>query len=128
MLPYFLEAFKVLLSINFTGETTRALSLFVTHALYDNRAVYAKRTLQPRASVLRLRKGTPPSLTPGSTPRSVSPRQDSSQSVSLGELGVSILRMLTELICDENNNFDFRFSKSVTAKVSVCHSGLHRQF
>jgi hypothetical protein len=118
--PYFLEAFKVLLEINFNGENARSLSLFVTYALHDTRAAYAKRTLRPRASALRLRRGTSPAVASNSTPRSASPSQDPSQppGLPLGELGVSVLRMLADLLCDESSHNDIvRFAKNVTGKV-----------
>lgn len=119
---HFLEALKALLEINFNGENARSLSLFVTYALHDNRAAYAKRTLRPKASALRLRKGTPPTLTPGSTPRSSSPSQDPSSppSLPLSELGVAVLQMLAELLCnDANYNEIVRFAKNVTGKVRL---------
>ncbi|CAO2654061.1 Nn.00g107940.m01.CDS01 [Neocucurbitaria sp. VM-36] len=115
----FLHAFKALLQINFNGENARSLSLFVTYALHDSRASYAKRTLKPRASVLRLRKGTPPTLTPGSTPRSASPAQNGMESptLSLPDLGIAVLGLLSELLCDpQNPNEIVRFAKNVTGK------------
>lgn len=118
--PLFLEAFKVLLQINFNGENARSLSLFVTYALHDNRASYAKRTLRPKGSTLRLRKATPPTITPNSTPRSASPGQDPSlpPGLSLAELGVAILGLLADLLCDKANyNEILRFAKNVTGKV-----------
>jgi hypothetical protein len=133
-LPYFLKTYRVLLEINFNGENTRALSLFITYALHDNRAAYAKpRTLRPKASTLRLRKGTSPSvtpgLTPGFTPRSSSPGQDPAgpSGLSLGELGVAVLQMLAELLCAQtNSNEIIRFAKNVTGKVSTAdlHVGI----
>ncbi|KAF2732378.1 beach-domain-containing protein [Polyplosphaeria fusca] len=117
--PLFLDAFKVLLQMNLNGENARSLSLFVTYALHDTRSAYAKRTLRPKASTLRLRKGTPPTLTPGSTPRSSSPGQDPSSpsGLSLAELGVAILDMLSELLCDEAGRGDIiKFAKNVTGK------------
>lgn len=123
--PLFLEAFKILLQTNFNGENSRSLSLFVTYALHDSRASYAKRTLRPKGSTLRLRKGTPPTLTPGSTPRSASPGQDPSlpSGLPLAELGVAILRLLAELLCDQaNSNEIVRFAKNVTGKVWRFHS------
>jgi hypothetical protein len=95
------------------------LSLFVTYSLHDSRASYAKRTLRPRASVLRLRKGTPPTFTPGSSPRSASPAQSGpdTSSLSLAELGIAVLRLLTDLLCDpENPQEVVRFAKNVTGK------------
>ncbi|PSN72526.1 beach-domain-containing protein [Corynespora cassiicola Philippines] len=118
--PLFLDAFKVLLQINFNGENARSLSLFVTYALHDGRASYAKRPLRPKASTVRLRKGTPPNLTPpGSSPRSISPNQDPNMppGLPLSDLGVAILRLLTELLCDESNIGEIvRFAKNVTGK------------
>lgn len=61
-------------------------------------------------------------MTSGSTPRSASPRQDPTQppGLSLGELGVSVLRMLAELLCgDANYNEIIRFAKNVTGKVKL---------
>ena len=118
--PLFLDAFKVLLQVNFNGESSRSLSLFVTYALHDSRASYVKRPLRPKASILRLRKGTPPALTPGATPRSLSPGQEPSSptGLPLAELGVLILKMLAELLCDPANmNEIIRFAKNVTGKV-----------
>lgn len=118
--PLFLEAFKVLLQTNFNGENSRSLSLFVTYALHDSRATYAKKTLRPKASTLRLRKGTPPTMTPGSTPRSLSPGQDPSSppGLPLAELGLAILALLADLLCEQGNfNEIVRFAKNVTGKV-----------
>ncbi|ORY17308.1 hypothetical protein BCR34DRAFT_555837 [Clohesyomyces aquaticus] len=117
--PYFLEAFKALLKSNFNGEISRSLSLFITYALHDSRAAFTKRTLRPKASTLRLRKGTPPSMTPGSTPRSSSPGQDpnSPPGIPLGDLGVAILGMLADLLCDRSNTSEIiKFAKNVTGK------------
>ncbi|KAF2265101.1 beach-domain-containing protein [Lojkania enalia] len=117
--PYFLDAFKVLLQISFNGENVRSLSLFITYALHDSRAAYGKRTLRPKASTLRLRKGTPPILTPGSTPRSASPSQDPAlpPGLPLAELGVAVLSMLADILCDKSNFNDIiRFAKNVTGK------------
>ncbi|KAH6644291.1 hypothetical protein C7974DRAFT_383272 [Boeremia exigua] len=117
--PLFVEAFKALLHINFNGENARSLSLFVTYALHDSRASYAKRTLRPKASTLRLRRGTPPSLTPTLTPRSASPSSVAPESLplSLPELGVAILNLLSEFLCDPHNPHEIvRFAKNVTGK------------
>jgi hypothetical protein len=115
----FLDAFKALLQINFNGENARSLSLFVTYSLHDNRASYAKqRTLRPRASILRMRRGTPPTST-GTTPRSSSPAQNGSDAVGLPlvDLGIAILRLLAELLCDPQNPQEVvRFAKNVTGK------------
>ncbi|KAF2867316.1 hypothetical protein BDV95DRAFT_502883 [Massariosphaeria phaeospora] len=117
--PLFLETFRVLLQINFNGENARSLSLFVTYALHDSRASYAKRTLRPKASTLRLRRGTPPFMSPGSTPRASSPGQDTPGplGLSLADLGVAILGLLAELLCDPSNTTEIiRFAKNVTGK------------
>jgi hypothetical protein len=115
----FLDAFKALLLINFNGENARSLSLFVTYALHDSRASYAKRTLRPKGSFLRLRKGTPPTLTPESTPRSNSPVQSGAAipPMSLPDLGIAVLSLLAELLCDPQNPHEIiRFAKNVTGK------------
>jgi hypothetical protein len=116
--PLFLDAFKALLQINLNGENARSLSLFITYALHDSRASYAKKALRPRPSMLRMRKGTP-TLTPEFTPRSASPSQGGNESpqIPLGELGIAILRLLSELLCDPKNPHEIiRFAKNVTGK------------
>ncbi|KAF2634393.1 beach-domain-containing protein [Massarina eburnea CBS 473.64] len=118
-LPLFLEAFKVLLQINFNGENARSLSLFVTYALHDSRASYAKRTLRPKVSTARLRKAATPGLSPRKTLRSQSPGQESAPAPGLPllELGVAVLGLLSELLCDPANmNEIIRFAKNVTGK------------
>lgn len=115
----FLEAFKALLQINFNGENARSLSLFVTYSLHDSRASYTKRTLRPKASALRLRKGTPPTFTPGTTPRSSSPAQSVTDApgLTLADLGIAVLGLLAELLCDPHNPQEVvRFAKNVTGK------------
>ncbi len=117
--PLFVEAFKALLHINFNGENARSLSLFVTYALHDGRASYAKRTLRPKASALRLRRGTPPNLTPTITPRSSSPSSVTPESspLSLPDLGIAVLNLLSEFLCNPHNpNEIIRFAKNVTGK------------
>ncbi|KAF2014521.1 beach-domain-containing protein [Aaosphaeria arxii CBS 175.79] len=117
--PLFLKSFKTLLEINFNGENSRSLSLFITYALQDSRSSYVKRTLRPKVSVRRLRRGTPPTGTPGTTPRSDSPGQEPAlpSGLPLAELGVSILQMLADLLCDPSNyNEITRFAKNVTGK------------
>ncbi|KAJ4299741.1 beige protein-like 1 [Kalmusia sp. IMI 367209] len=117
--PLFLKAFGILVQANFNGETSRSLALFVTYALHDSRASYVKRPLRPKASTLRLRKGTPPTLTPGTTPRSASPGQEPSlpSGLPLAEVGVAVLEMLAKLLCDPNNSSEIiRFAKNVTGK------------
>lgn len=117
--PYFLQAFKVLVESNLSGENLRFLALFVTYALHDSRS-FAKRTLRTKTSVMRLRnKATTPSITPVSTPRSASPSQDfnTPPGLSLAELGVAMLGMLTDLLCDKSSVSDInRFAKNVTSK------------
>lgn len=120
MFPYFMEAFKVLVEINFNGENARSLSLFVTYALHDTRAAYAKRPLRPRPSLLRIRKGPSPSITPGSTPRSISPGLETTTTptVPLTDVGIAILGMLTDLLCTPSKYHEIvRFAKFVTGKV-----------
>ncbi|KAL5115326.1 beige protein-like 1 [Pleosporales sp. CAS-2024a] len=119
----FLDAFKALLQINFNGENARSLSLFVTYALHDSRATYAKqRTLRPKGSILRLRRGAgaPPTLSSGATPRSSSPALSASEAAAtlpLDDLGIAILRLLSELLCDPQNPQEaVRFAKNVTGK------------
>ncbi|KAF1915936.1 hypothetical protein BDU57DRAFT_515740 [Ampelomyces quisqualis] len=115
----FLEAFKALLQVNFNGENARSLSLFVTYSLHDGRASYAKRTLRPKGSILRLRRGTPPTLSTGSTPRSTSPATSGSEptGLPLADLGIAILRLVAELLCDPQNPQEVvRFAKNVTGK------------
>ena len=117
--PLFLDAFKVVVGVNFSGENARLLALFVTYALHDSRS-FAKRTLRPRPSSSKLRKGAPSITSTGSTPRSSSPSQaiSTASALPLSELGIAILGMLAEFLCDRNHSADIqRFAKNVTNKV-----------
>lgn len=93
------------------------MSLFVTYALHDSRASYAKRTLRPQPSIRRLRTTAPTMSTAGSTPRSASPALSGSPILSLPELGIAVLELLAELLCDPRHpNEIIRFAKHVTGK------------
>jgi WD40 repeat protein len=68
---------------------------------------------------MRLRRGTPPALTPALTPRSSSPSSFVSEPtpISLPDLGIAILNLLAEFLCDpQNPNEIVRFAKNVTGK------------
>ncbi|KAF2454179.1 hypothetical protein BDY21DRAFT_354308 [Lineolata rhizophorae] len=118
--PDFLSAFRCLVKANPSSETFRGLALFITFALHDSRA-FVTRTLRSKTSTLRLKStSTPPTNTPlTSTPRSISPARDMGRSAELsrGELGVRILELYSEMLCDRISTVDIRkFAKTVTNK------------
>lgn len=117
--PHFLEAFKVLVECNASGDTLRSLALFITYALHNSRA-FGKRTLRPKSSTLRTgMRPTPPQLSPViMSPRSQSPSQLSASSqMSREELGLRVLSMYADLLCEINSAHNLkRFAKAVTNK------------
>ncbi|KAJ9645838.1 beige protein-like 1 [Coniosporium tulheliwenetii] len=119
VLSNFLEAFKVLVECNVSGDILRSLALFITYALHDSRA-FGRRTLRPKSSTLRMgNRPTPPQLSPVLlSPRPESPIQYNGISQdSREELGIKVLGMYTDLLCESSSTNNLRkFAKAVTNK------------
>jgi beige protein homolog 1 len=120
--PKFSSAFKALFRCSFSQENLRSLALFITFALQDGRT-HIKRGLSTKKSMARIssqRASTPLSNSASGTPRSGSPHEDlgATPNISRHEVGVKMLDLYTELLCEKGNEHDIkRFGKTVTNKV-----------
>jgi hypothetical protein len=123
--PDFLEAFSALFRCNISKDNLRSLALFVTYALQDNRAFPPLGNRQYRNS-LRYSNGQAPNnlaseaQTP--TPRSNSPGQiaKAANDLSRHEVGVQVLEMFTDLLCNTASLEPIKkFAKTVANKVRV---------
>jgi hypothetical protein len=121
--PDFLEAFSALFRCNISKDNLRSLALFVTYALQDNRAFPLAGSRQNKNS-LRPANGHAPNnisselLT--STPRSNSPGQitKAANDLSRHEVGVQVLEMFTDLLCNTSSLDPIKkFAKTVANKV-----------
>jgi hypothetical protein len=122
--PDFLEAFSALFKCNTSKDNLRSIALFVTYALQDNRAFPSHVNRQHRNSQ-RHSNGQVASDTPTSTPRSNSPAQlpKTPNDLSRHEVGVQVLEMFTEVLCNTESVEPMKkFAKTVANK--VCHPSM----
>ncbi|KAF2843161.1 beach-domain-containing protein [Patellaria atrata CBS 101060] len=119
IMPHFLKAFRSLVQCSMSGDIHRAISLFITSALHDSRA-NSGRILRSKSSAIHLRpKDGTPSVTPMLlTPRSGSPNPTIGfNELSRAELGIRVLDMYTELLCERDSNNDIKkFARNITNK------------
>jgi hypothetical protein len=121
--PDFLEAFAALLKSNTSKDNLRSLALFITYAIQENRAFPYRSSRSIKVSNRNSNGGTPMALlSEVSTPRSSSPGQpsNSGNELSRHEVGVQVLEMFTDILCDPSSNESIiKFTKTVASKVSV---------
>jgi hypothetical protein len=123
--PDFLEAFSALFRCNISKDNLRSLALFVTYALQDNRAFPSQGNRQLRTSQ-RHPNGRPLNVLTSdastSSPRSSSPAQPpkAANDLSRHEVGVQVLEMFTDLLCNtESLDPIKKFAKTVANKVNI---------
>ncbi|KAF2398110.1 beach-domain-containing protein [Trichodelitschia bisporula] len=115
--PDFMEAFISLLKCNISGDNLRSLALFVTYALHDSRA-FPGRSRSHKSNVRSASVASKPK-SEASTPYSASPGTDGKAAADMPkyEVGVKILEMYTDIICDPSNAEPMnKFAKTVTNK------------
>lgn len=122
--PDFLEAFSTLLRCNISAENLRSIALFVTFALQDSRAFPSRigrfhNNSQPQSSN-QLPVGSRPDSFAG---RSDSPARTNQNDLSSHEVGVRLLQMYTEFLCDTTSLEPIKkFAKTVANKVTSLQS------
>lgn len=117
--PSFMEAFTALVRLNLTTDSLRSLSLFVTYALHKPNSS-SSRTPKSKSGTIR-RRGTTTTSSPQrlsvSTITFNSP-DDSASFVTKRHIGIKVLEMYTELLCDKSSKSHIqKFAKTVTNKV-----------
>ncbi|KAF2431524.1 beach-domain-containing protein [Tothia fuscella] len=117
--PDFLEAFSALLKGSTSRDNLRALALFITYAIQENRA-FPYRSNRGNKSNRNSFGNTPlAQLSVAATPRSNSPGQPSkaANDLSRHEVGVLVLEMFTEILCDPTSDDSInKFTKTVASK------------
>jgi hypothetical protein len=121
--PDFLEAFSTLLRCNTSGDNLRSVALFITYALQDSRA-FPARSIRANRNSHRLSSSHLP-ISQSSTPRSTSPGNDLSEhDLSNHEIGVRVMQMYTEFLCDTASSEPIKkFAKTVANKASLSPIG-----
>lgn len=119
--PFFMEAFAALVRRNLTTESLRSLSLFVTYALHKPSSL-SSRTPKSKTGTIRRRPTTAtgsPMRPSVSTPAS-NPQDDQASFVTKRHMGVKILEMYAEILCDKGTRAHIqKFAKTVTNRVSA---------
>jgi hypothetical protein len=120
--PDFLEAFSAVFKCSISPETLRSLALFVTFALQDSRAfpnrtsTIAKRNrlgpLNGHGGPVTGRERSASGPSPFNAP--ISPAME----VSRYEIGVQMLEVFTEVLCEPGTEIVYKFATTVTNKVS----------
>lgn len=113
-MPFFVDALQELVQCSYNTEVHRSLALFITYAFHASPGSLP-RTPKPSSATL----ARPPSATP------TRPVVDTSRagyvlntSLNRKQVGVKILKMYSELLCQKGNlNYIRRFAKTVTNKV-----------
>jgi hypothetical protein len=117
--PDFLEAFAAVFRCSVSAETLRSLSLFITFALQDSRA-FPGRT--PRSVDLsRPSRSNSQLKTSGrerssSSPSPFKPPLTPSNDLSRFEIGVQMLEVFSDVLCDQDTDLVIKFSTTVTNK------------
>lgn len=121
--PKFRGAFKALLGCGMKEDYHRCIALFIAYALYDSRAQSKRPTISKQGSLrVSSNRATPsPGRLSAASTRSVSPQQGVAPStlLSQGELGVRILEVYTEVLCESGLNELKRFARTVNNQVSL---------
>ncbi|EWC48126.1 hypothetical protein DRE_02705 [Drechslerella stenobrocha 248] len=106
VIPDFLAAFKSLINSNFSAETLRSLSLFITYALYSGRQV---RGLRQKKSTMQLKRTDSDGYSPISSGRRII------DFALKRQVGLMMLEMYSELLCESSStNNIMKFARTVT--------------
>jgi beige protein homolog 1 len=117
--PDFLEAFSTLLRCNTSAENLRSVALFVTYALQDGRAFPGRTSRLHKNGQRQSNNQTPvvPRIDPFAR-LSDSPAEANHNDLSSHEVGVRLLQMYTEFLCDTTSLESIKkFAKTVANKV-----------
>jgi beige protein homolog 1 len=103
VLPSFMKAFKTLVSCSMSAEVLRSLALFVTYAVHHGEGLHRSKSKKVSKSLsIRSTRNTPEPI---------------EGFLSKSQLGVEVLKMFCELLCDEDTAIVKKFARTVTNKV-----------
>ncbi|KAI0124713.1 hypothetical protein BJ170DRAFT_634802 [Xylariales sp. AK1849] len=114
VLPFYIAALESLVKCSYNTEVHRALALFITYAFHSPSGSLP-RTPKPSAGLSKPRAESNPRRP---TIDITGPGQRSSPLLTKKQVGVKILEMYTQLLCERGNMAIIRkFAKTVTNKV-----------
>ncbi|KAF2758334.1 beach-domain-containing protein [Pseudovirgaria hyperparasitica] len=118
VLPEFKAAFVALLKCCLIPENLRSVALFITYSLQDSRTLVSRSLSKQRSVAVPSNRTTTSNASPsGGTPRSGSPLQNGSPALSRFEIGVKVLEIFTDLLCDPVSTYSItRFARTITNK------------
>ena len=119
---YFLVAFRSLLTVSPSADSLRNLALFVTYAMYtpkENGSQLSRTAKSVRRSHQSLH--TPPrrSTTSSISPNRGDSRLGTSRALTRQEVGVRVLEMYADMLCQKDLSNIKKFARTVTNKVTV---------
>ena len=122
--PDFLDAFSAVFRCSVSPETLRALPPFVSFALHESRA-FPQRTSPARPSSAHGEVPRPKSSgidagrdRAASRASPFNPPITPSVELSRYEVGVHMLQLYADMLCEASNDLMMKFSKAVSASVS----------
>jgi beige protein homolog 1 len=102
VLPSFMKAFKTLISCSMSAEVLRSLALFVTYAVHHGEGLHRSKSRMATKSV---------------RPRSTRNTPEPSEGfLSKAQLGIEVLKMFCDLLCDDDTGIVKKFARTVTNK------------
>ncbi|KIH94576.1 hypothetical protein SPBR_05474 [Sporothrix brasiliensis 5110] len=131
ILPHFLKSFESLVRCNYNAEVHRSLALYITYALHSPAPTHVSRTPRPLGAagqssaslgsgLQRRHTGGSSSGRGSSETSSVAPAE-TSKSLTKKKLGVRILKLYEQLLCEEGIVANIRkFARTVTNKWLLC--------
>lgn len=115
---YFLNSFRVIVGMNYSADTMRSLSLFITYAIHKPR--HDAMDLHRRSSA-KYTSNTPTrrKTVSGATPKIPQQKHDSDLA-ELDDLQVAlgVLELYSDMLCQEDDDSNMKkFARTVTNKV-----------
>ncbi|RVD82445.1 uncharacterized protein DFL_006872 [Arthrobotrys flagrans] len=106
VIPDFLAAFKSLISTNFSAETLRSLSLFITYSLYSGSQI---KSLRHKKSTFVMKRTDSDGYSPISSSKRINDFGLKRQ------VGLMMLEMYSELLCESSSTTNImKFARTVT--------------
>jgi hypothetical protein len=109
VLPSFMKAFKTLVTCSISAEVLRSLALFVTYAVHHSQESQRIKTRRGANAARQRSTHSTPEPTEGA--------------VSKTQLGIEVLRMYCDLLCEEDTAIVKKFARTVTNKVRLTKNG-----
>lgn len=117
---YFLDSFKVVVGMNYSAETMRSLSLFITYAIHKPRQD-AMDLHRMSSAKYGLSTPTRRKTVSGATPKTHRPTHDTDlPDLDHLQVALGVLELYTDMLCQKNDESNMKkFARTVTNKVCI---------